>query len=245
MKALKGTSMVALIVALFFTPYWAAAQCYQVGCRTFSQPAAGVPSIVQSQSTGSSGVSTLSLSTAVTAGNILVATIYGGNAGSTLSFTDSFGNTPTVLASAGLATDDDTIAVACAPIATGGTDTLSFTINGSGAAVQAAVYEVANATCTQDVTAVHTNTLSATSCSSGSMTTSTANDFLVGACGLDGTSTSTVAAGSGWTGLNAGNGGHTFLLGEYRIGTSPGSFTATSGIIPSQEQGTLLVALKP
>jgi hypothetical protein len=36
MKALKGTSMVALVVALFFTPYWAVAQCYQVGCRTFS-----------------------------------------------------------------------------------------------------------------------------------------------------------------------------------------------------------------
>jgi hypothetical protein len=206
----------------------------------------GTPTVVQSQSTGSAGSTAgMVLTSPVTIGNILVAVMYGGSAGSTLTFSDSFTDVATMLASASLATDDDTVAVACTTLSQSGAVTLSFLVNGTGASTLATVYEVSNATCTQDVTAVHTNTLSATSCSSGAMTTSTANDFLVGACGLDGTSTAAVAAGSGWTGLNAGNTGHPLLLGEYRIGTSPGSFTATSGTIPSQEQATLLVALKP
>jgi hypothetical protein len=253
MKALKGTSMVALVIALFFTPYMAVAQCYTIGCRAFSQSAGGgAPSIVQSQSTGTTaGQTTLSLTTPVTAGNILVAVIYGGTtATSTLSFTDSFSNTPTTLASTGLTTDLDTVAVVCAPITTGGTDTLSFLDSGAGANVQAVVYEVhtTHGTCTQDVTAVHSNTAGATACSSGPMTTTTANDLLIGVCGLDGTITSgSVAAGSGWSGgLNAGTTPHpALMMSEYRIATSPGSFTATSGTIPSEEQATLLVALKP
>lgn len=239
--------MTKLLSLLLLFPLTASAQ-WQIGQRSFTAPSGGgTPTIVQSQSTGSSGSTAgMVLTNAVTIGNILVAVMYGGSAGSTLTFNDSFTDVATMLASTSLATDDDTVAVACTPLSQSGAVTLSFLINGTGASVLATVYEVSNATCTQDVTAVHTNTLSATSCNSGAMTTTTANDLLIGACGLDGTSTTTVAAGSGWSGgLNAGNTGHPLLLGEYRIGTSPGSFTATSGTIPSQEQATLLVALKP
>jgi hypothetical protein len=207
------------------------------------------PSIVQSKSTGTGGsTGSLALTSSVTAGNVLLATIYGGSAASTLTFTDSLGNTATMIASTSLATDDDTVAIACAPVATSGSDTLTFKINGSSGLVLANIYEVHNSTgaCTQDVTAVHLNTTGATACNSGSMTTSTANDLLIGAGGLDGTQTTTIAAGSGWSGgLNAGNTGHPLLLGEYQIATSPGSFTATSGTIASEEQATVMVALKP
>lgn len=232
-----------LTLLLLFAGQW------QIGQRSFTAPSGGgAPSVVQGQSTGSAGsAGTLTLTNTVTAGNILVAVLYGGsNATSTLTFTDSFSDTGSMIASSGLATDDDTIAIACSPIAATGADTLVFQVNGTNSPVLAIVYEVANATCTQDVTAVHTNTLAATSCNSGPMTTTTANDFLVGVCGLDGTQTAAIAAGSGWSGgLNAGNTGHPLSLGEYQIGTSPGSFTATSGTISSEEQGTLLVALKP
>jgi hypothetical protein len=242
--------MVALVVALFFTPYMAVAQCYTIGCRTFSQSSAGgVPSVVQSQSTGSGGgESSLSPTSSITVGNVLVAAIYGGAPGDTLSFADDLGNTATALASAGLATDADGIGIACAPITNGGADTLHFTVNGTLTAVNAVAYEVSNATCTQDVTAVSHNSLASTSCNSTAMTTTTANDFLVAVCGNDATNTATITAGSGWSGgLNAALSGPTrpVVMSEYRIGTSPGSFTATSGTFTSEEQATLLVALKP
>jgi hypothetical protein len=241
--------MIKLLSLLLLLPLTASAQ-WQIGQRSFTAPSAGgTPSVVQSQSTGATGSqATLLLSSPVTAGNVLVATIFGGGPTSTFSFIDTFGNTATMLASSGLATDGDGIGIVCAPITTGGTDTLTFIVDGSFAGVWAVVYEVNNATCTQDVTAVHSNTLSATSCSSGPMTTSTANDFLVGVCGLDGTNTATITAGSGWSGgLNAALSGPTrpIVMSEYRIGTSAGSFTATSGTFTSEEQATLLVALKP
>jgi hypothetical protein len=222
------------------------AQIMGVGNRKVMHVASIVPSIVQSKSTGSSGsVTTLALTSPVTAGNVLVGVIYQG-LGATLTFTDTQGSIATSLASVNLATDEDTLTIVCAPITSSGTDTLTFKANGSTGSVLATAYEVHNATCTQDVTAVSHNALASTSCNSGSMTTSTANDLLIGACGIDGTDTAAIMAGSGWTGaLNAGNTGHPLLLSEYQIGTSPGSFTATSATIPSEEQGSLLVALKP
>jgi hypothetical protein len=232
-----------LTFLLLFTGQW------QIGQRSFVAPSGGsIPTVVQSQSTGSSAaVSGIVLTNPVTPGNVLVVVMNWGPASATLTFTDTFANTPTTLASATLATDDDVETIACAPItASGGIDTVSFQVNGSSGNVFAVVYEVANATCTQDVTAVHANTTSATACNSGSMTTSTANDFLIGVCGLDGTQTAAITAGSGWSGgLNAGTTGHAVVMSEYRTGTSPGSFTATSGTITSEEQATLLVALKP
>jgi hypothetical protein len=185
----------------------------------------------------------------VTAGNVLVVTLYSGPASSSLTVTDSLGNTFTTLASANLNTDGDVIAIACAPITTGGSDTLTFLRGGSNLAMGATAYEVhtTHGTCTQDVTAVFSNTTGATACNSGPMTTSTANDFLIAACGMDGSQTTTTAAGSGWSGvLNVGNSGQpSLLVSESRVGTSPGSFTATTGAIVSEEQTTLLVALKP
>jgi hypothetical protein len=248
---MKGHKMVALLVALFFTPYWALAQsgCWTIGCRAFAVPPAAAPSIVQSQSTGTVE-NTLVVTNPITAGNILVAAIYGGAPGDTLSFTDTLGNSASMIASSGLATDQDGLAVACAPITTGGSDIMTFTVNGTQTDVLAVVYEAhtTHGTCTQDVTAVSHNALASTSCNSTAMTTTTANDLVVGVCGLDGTNTSTITAGSGWLGgLNVQLNSPTrpIVMSEYQIGTSPGSFTATSGTFASEEQATLLVALKP
>lgn len=222
------------------------------GGMVFPKGGGAAPTVIQSLSTGTTAATSgLILSSPVTIGNILIVVMYSGPASITLTFTDTFLNTPTALASTTLSTDDDKLTIGCAPItATGGADTVSFFVNGVSANITATIYEVHNSTgaCTQDVTAVHSNTLSATSCNSGPMTTTTANDLLIGACGLDGTITSgSIAAGTGWSGgLNAGVTAHPAqLMSEYRAGTTAGSYTATSGTIASEEQATLLVALKP
>ncbi|HEX4286633.1 MAG TPA: hypothetical protein VHZ28_16185 [Terracidiphilus sp.] len=221
---------------------------FQFDGITLTPPGGGgsAPTVVQSKSTGTLA-EFVDLDTPLTAGNVLVAAIYG-TPGHTLSFTDSLGSAATMIASSELTTDGDGIAIACAPITAGGSDTLTFTDNGSGANVPAVIYEVHNATCTQDVTAVKSNTLASTSCNSGAITTTTANDLLIAVCGTDATNTATITAGSGWSGgLNAQLDSPTrpLVMSEYQIGTSPGSFTATSGTFTSEEQATLLVALKP
>ncbi len=244
--------MVALLIALFFSPYWALAQsgCWTIGCRPFAVPPAAAPSIVQSKSTGSLATF-LDPDSSLTVGNVLIAVAQAGSPGDTFSFTDTLGNTASMIASGGLATDGDGMEVACAPITNGGTDTLTFTVNGSTSSVLAVVYEAhtTHGTCTLDVAAVSHNTTGSTSCNSGPMTTTTANDLLIAVCGNDATNTATITAGSGWSGgLNAQLNSPTrpALMSEYRIGTSPGSFTATSGAFSGAiEQATVLVALKP
>lgn len=226
------------------------AQIMGVGNRKVFHVSGGggtVPSVIQSQTSGEGGsTSSLLITNPVTVGNIVIAALnYGGGSGYTLTMTDTLGNSATTLATTSLNTDGDTVAIACAPITTGGTDTLKFFVNGSQVGMRAIIYEVHGASCTQDVTAVSTNTTSVTACNSGPMTTGSANDFLVAACGNDGSSSTSVAAGTGWSGgLNAGNPGQFIEMSEYQIGTSSGSYTATSGAIPTEEQATLLVALK-
>lgn len=212
----------------------------------------GTNTIVQSKSSGSAGgTSTFALTSPPTVGNILVAIIYQ-NPGNTLAFTDTYVNTGTQLAFIELAADGDRVALACAQVTAtgGGADTVVFSVNGvTGPTALGTIYEIHNsthtATCTVDGTYASHNSTGATACNSTAMTTST-TDVLFGGCGLDGTATATITAGSGWTnGLNAGNTGHPLLLTEVQLGATAGSYTATSATIPSEEQGSLVVALTP
>jgi hypothetical protein len=73
--------MVALIVALLFTPYWAGAQGWQIGQRTFSAGAPPTANWTSLQSTISFGclagsTCELALSSASTANSVIVAVIY-------------------------------------------------------------------------------------------------------------------------------------------------------------------------
>lgn len=246
--------MTKLLVSLCLlcSAFSAQGQSMMRGPELGPQPSSGpiIPSVVNTFNTGlTSTTTTLTLSSAITAGNVLVTVQYwGGGNGGVLNFTDSLGNTGTTLKSEDLIVDGDTVAVACAPITTGGSgDVVTFTQSGTASAQRATVYEVHNTTCTQDVTAVSANPAGhVTACNSTALTTATANDFLVGACGGDGTSTSSIPAGSGWSGgTNTGNGGTQFILmSEWQIATTPGPFTATSGTIASQETAAICVALK-
>jgi hypothetical protein len=202
------------------------------------------PTFVQGKSSGTANALTVAFSSSVTAGNAIVVGVYSGNGGGqSITFTDSQGNAFTTAASVSLATDDDTIAVGCAIAGSTGSDTITF--HTAGGASRGTAYEFSGVTCTQDVTAKSSNTTGATSCNSGSMTTSTANDLLIGFCGTDGTQTTAIAGGSGWSNvLNASNGGSVFLMSESRTATTPGPFTATSGTISVQEQAAVLVAYK-
>jgi hypothetical protein len=78
MKALKGTSMVALIVALFFTPYMAVAQCYTIGCRSFNQSSVGASwSLLQSPAQECAAGATCAMTiTSTTASSVGTAAAY-------------------------------------------------------------------------------------------------------------------------------------------------------------------------
>lgn len=209
------------------------------------------PTFVQSCNTGIAGEATTCALSGVTAGDALYTTQYnGGGSALSLTTTDSQSNTYTIPSftahtAQGLASDGDTIAVTCAIAGSSGSDTVTFKSSGVASPVFGAVYEVSNSSCGIDV-AVSSNALTATSCNSGPLTTTVANDFLIGACGL-GTPQGPFAAGSGWShGLNGGgNSSDLDLLSEIQIATSTGSYTATSGALTSTEQATIEVAFIP
>jgi hypothetical protein len=242
MIKLKSIALTMLLVASSCS-----AQIMGVGNRKVMHTSVGpTPILVQSNTTGTASDTGLGYSSPVTAGHALIATFYSGNGpNQSLTFTDSQGNAWTILKSASLETDGDTVAIGCAIAGSTGADTVSF--NGLGGADRGTIYEYSNATCTQDVTAVSSNTTGVTSCNSGPLTTATANDLLVAACGDDGNQTTAEAAGSGWSnGLNAANAGSYFLMSETRVATTPGSYTATSAAFTTaMEQASIIVALKP
>jgi hypothetical protein len=221
----------------------------QIDGVSLTAPGGGgaTPTFVQSHSTGTSNGVSITFSSAVTSGNVIIVTYYyGGGPGATITFSDSLGNTYATAASTNLATDGDTIAVGCAPVTTGGTDTVSFLVGGVNDAGRGTAYEYSNATCTQDVTAITNDRTGVTSCNTGSITTSTNNDLLIGMCATDGTQTAAITAGSGWGQvLNASNSGAVFVMSETQVGTTAGSFNATSGTVSSQELAGILVAYKP
>jgi hypothetical protein len=208
--------------------------------------AQNTPSVVQSKTTGATSTSTIAFTSAVTAGNALYIAIFDGNSkGDTDTFTDSLGNSYTTVSTVNLNTDGDTMALGCAVASSSGSDTITIKVNGTANTAWATIYEVANSTCTTDVTPATSNTTAKTSCNSTAITTVTAKDFLFGFCGLTKEPT-TLTAGSGWSnsllvGASGGNGG----IGEIQIGTTAGSYTATSATFsPSSEQASIIAAFK-
>ena len=212
----------------------------------FTKTASAGP-LVQSKSTGNAFASTLAYTSTVTSGNILYAAIRdGGSSGDTITFTDSQSNTWTTSAQAYLPSDGDTVAIGCATAGSTAADTVTFKVNGSASSVAGAIMEVhsANATCTLDATAV-SNNQSATSCNSNNVTTLTANDFLVGMCGLA-TGTTTIAAGTNWSnGITAGNSStNQSLLMETQVAVTTGNYAATSGTFTSTENTAIVAPFK-
>jgi IPT/TIG domain len=200
-----------------------------------------IPPVIQ-ENTGVSA-STLAYNSNVTAGHALYAAFFDYMAANqTLTFSDSQGNTWTTVASANMSHDGDTIAIGCTVANSSTADTVSFYVNGSpySSPRGMVIYEVGGTTCTPDVAPVSSNTTSATSCTSGALTTSTANDFLFGFCTSLAANTPTV--GSGWS-----NGiGTAYVIGETQVAANTGAYTATSaGWATATEQATILVAFKP
>jgi hypothetical protein len=219
-----------------------------MSCGCAAIYAQSTPSVIQSNVTGTSNWSnTLSFSANVTTGHALYATMYdAGGAGDSLTFTDTQGNIWTTVKTESVATDLDTVAIGCAIAGASAVDTVTFQVNGSaGPYTLGSVYEVANATCTPDVTPAASDALAQTACNSGPLTTTTANDLLVGLCGLAGSS-APASAGSGWSyAYSLGAWGNNLGLSELRIGSTPGAYTATSATYsPSGEQATIEVAFK-
>jgi hypothetical protein len=94
MKALKGTSVVALIVALFFTPYWAVAQCYTIGCRSFSQSTSTNITLGSHCVSGQPSSNIASCTLTVSAGDLITVGSEG-RAGTAFTVTDSASQTYT------------------------------------------------------------------------------------------------------------------------------------------------------
>jgi hypothetical protein len=223
----------------------AALLVFALGQIAFAQ---NTPAFVQGNNTGStSEFSTLAYASNVTAGHALYAAFFDGSgSGHTLTFSDSQGNSWTTIKSASLTSDGDSIAVGCAIAGASASDTVTFIVNGTASTVIGSVYEVSNSTCTTDATPISSDTTAQTVCSSGSLTTTTANDLLFGFCGLS-HNQSSLTAGSGWVdGLASGSSGLVYGLGELKIASTAGSYTATSATFPSGsgEQATIEIAFK-
>jgi hypothetical protein len=238
------TLLLTLLLALLCIPAFA----QDAGESGLLLASAGItPALVQSKSSGTSNASTLAFTSSVTAGHAIIVGFYTGSGlGQTIVFTDSQSNTFTTLKSAGLSTDEDTIAIGCAIAGSTGSDTISFSVSGSLTFGREVAYEYSGTTCTQDVTAVNLNTQAAASCNSGALTTTTANDLLVAICADDGSQATPMTAGSGWSNAqSAANAGFYFIMSETQLATTPGSYTGTSGALTTaMEQGSILVALK-
>lgn len=214
--------------------------------------AQNTPSYIQSTSTGLSGSSSTITLSGIVAGHALYIAVADGNGSSeTITFTDSMGATWTtpsfsLQTAANLAVDADTLAVGCAIAPSSGTDTVTVLVNGTAPLYNnvAVLYEYANSTCTLDGSAVSSNTLNPTVCTSGPLTTATSNDLLFGFC--DAVSNGTFSPGSGWLeGATAGESGKQFVLGETQLGSTIGNYTATSSTLTTaSEQGTIEIAFK-
>jgi len=208
---------------------------------------AQTPTFVQSNSTGETvEASTLAYTSNVSAGDALYCFMFDGSGPNhSNGCADSQGNTWNTVASVSLGTDGDTVTLACAIAGTSGPNTVTFKVQGATTAVIGGIYQVHNATCTLDGSPVQSNTLGASACNSGSLTTSRANDLLVGVCGAG---ASTMTSGNGWSdGLAIGVDDYTITLGELQVASTIGSYTATSSTFSNTntEQATLEAAFLP
>jgi hypothetical protein len=213
--------------------------------RVYAQ---NTPAFVQSNVTGAySTGNVVAFSSNVTAGHALYAMVFDGNgSGDTLAFSDSQGNSWATTASANVATGFTTLAIGCAIAGSSGSDTVSISVNGSAAVVGIVAYEFSNATCTPDVTPVSSDRTSQTACSSGPLTTTAANDLLIGFCGVPNFEPS-FSAGNGWsdtTQITYQTYG-ALAIGEAQIASSAGAYTATSQTFASSnDEATIEVAFK-
>lgn len=155
-----------------------------VSLACISSYAQNAPAYVQGNATPNGGASTLAYSSNVTAGDALYAMLYYNPTGPTLAFSDSQDNSWITSKTGVLATNQDMVVVGCAVAGSNGSDTGTFLANGAATSVEGVIYEVRNATCAQDVTAVLSDMNAQASCNSGSLTTSIANDLLIGMCGF-------------------------------------------------------------
>ena len=158
-----------------------------------------VPGLTQQEITAGTA-STLTLNQSVSVGEIAIVWMwYGGGSSLTLTATDSLSNTYTTLstpAQGNFSAGGDTMAVACAPITTGGADTVTFKNAGVATAMEAIVKIYHNATCTQDATLQAVHTASTTTCGTLSITPVTNNDLVLQGCGT--TAIDTWVPGAGW-----------------------------------------------
>ena len=206
--------------------------------------AQNTPGFVQSRGSGLdiTGNTGLAYTSNVTAGNALYAYIWDGSgAGNTEAFTDSQGNMWSVVKTQSLATDGDTTAMACAIAGSSAADTVHFTLAGSGtvASGNLTIWEVSNSTCTTNGS--NSANTTGTTCSSGSITTTVANDFLLGGCGTaSGNAGFTV--GGGWSHLTTTTSGN-FAASQMQVGTSTGMYTSTM-TMTNLEYASMIVAFK-
>lgn len=208
---------------------------------------AGSGPVVDAQATnGVTPGSTVSIP--VTSGHAVYLDFYDGNAsGDTLTATDSQSNTWTFSTTGNMPTSGNTLGIGCAVASSTGTLTITAKANGATGNWHLTAYDVANSSCTPDLVATPAYYTSATTCTGNALTTTTANDFLIADCGLSAGANSQIAAGTNWLNpLNAGftNAGSMFYnqFSEAQLASSTGSYTATTGTVPSSEVLVLTAA---
>lgn len=230
-------------VALIFASIPAFAQMFPAPGPNSPYAHSGiVPAFVQGNVTSGNvnGTTGLAFLSNVTAGDTVHIFMFDGSgAGNTEAFNDSGTNSYHTDVTVSLTTDGDTTALGCAIIGASGALTVKWTVNSSTAiGVRVMMYEISGDTCTLQ-TSKTGHTLGSSPCSSGSITTSFTNDSLIGTCGTD--TQNTYTAGSGWTNLIACAGASDkFAAMEFQVGTTIGSYTATTTYSTSTENGAII-----
>lgn len=212
-----------------------------------------IPTIVQS-TTINCGVATTcakGFTNPATAGNYVIVGTWDGSAASvTPIYTDSGGNSYSVAKQCNLATDGDTIAMGYAKIATTGPLTVTFADSGANGNKRMWIMEVSNlaASSVLDQTSSCANQTAVTQLSTGSITSTQANTFLLAFFSNAGTASNTgYAAGPGYTIVNTiVSGGTTREANEFQNVTSIGTYNASISMnsAGAMEMGGFLVNFK-
>jgi hypothetical protein len=252
---IRASVILSLILSLIFAPAQKLSGPVKIaGPVTIPAPSTSgnIPAFVQSVACVGSSTCAIAVTNS---GDALYGILYnGGGAGLTLTFTDSQLNSWATTAPTGtgpnppnnsLNVDGDTTAIGCAIAGSAGADTITAKIPSGPFIARMVFYEISGATCTVDASN-SSNVVAGSPSSSGPITTTFSNDFIISSTGID-TLGNAFTVGAGWTNLKEADATHANnpLAGEIKVGTnSPGSFTGTMTYTAGSEYASIIVAYK-
>jgi|GEM_PF-3610138 len=191
----------------------------------------------------------------VNPGDTVIVHVFCGANPCTVTVSGSRGETYTSLRGQALATDGDFTQAWCGNPTGTGTDDISVSHSGAVGLGFIAIH-VTGASCTTDGIN-SSNTTCSSACTSGNITTTLANDFLVGLYGNTNNFSTSVALGTGWSNLGCTrttdgafltgascSGQRTITAVETQLASTAGTYAATFNASVSDETAIIVIALR-